>query len=40
MHITNNMQWDKFKDYRSLTDEIRKGIRRVRKDDLCRSVEN
>ena len=34
------MQWDKVKGYHSLTDEIRKGIRRVLKNDCHRSVES
>ncbi len=38
--ITNNMQWDKVKNYDSLIGEIRNGIRRVPKADLVRSVEN
>ncbi|CAF1428140.1 unnamed protein product, partial [Rotaria sp. Silwood1] len=38
--ITHNMQWNKVKDYDTLIDEIRKGIRRVPKDDLLRSVKN
>ena len=38
--ITNNMQWDKVENYDSLINEIRKGIRRVPKDNLVRSIEN
>ena len=34
------MQWDKVKNYDSLIDEIRKGIHRISKVDLVRSVEN
>jgi hypothetical protein len=34
------MQCDKIKNYDSLIDEIKKGIRRVIKNDLVRSVEN
>ncbi len=36
--ITNNMQWDKVKGYATLTDEIRKGIRRVLLSDLTRNL--
>jgi hypothetical protein len=38
--ITNNKEWNKVKDYDTLTDEIRKGIRRVPLNDLILSVQN
>ncbi|CAM4744288.1 unnamed protein product [Rotaria magnacalcarata] len=38
--IGHNMHWDKVKSYDSLIDEIKKGISRVPKNDLLRSVQN
>ena len=38
--ITNHMQWSNVKNYDSLIDEIKKGIRRVPTDELARSVES
>jgi hypothetical protein len=35
-----NMHWNKVKDYGSLIDEIKKGISRVPKNELVRSIEN
>jgi hypothetical protein len=38
--VGNNIRWDKVKNYGSLSDEIKKSVGRVSKDDLVRSVEN
>lgn len=38
--VTTNMQWDKVNDYHSLTEEIKRGIRRVPLEDVCRSVQS